>query len=218
MFVGSATSSAWPALTRPVPTFVDAADVYSGGRSEEILGRALKGRRDRVVVATKFGNPMGEDPNQRGASRRWIVRAVEASLRRLGTDWIDLYQVHRPDPSTDIDETLGALSDLIRAGKVRAIGASTKSVAGGLAAIERGSDVVMVTLNPDHLDEIPVIESARRAGVGVLVKKALGSGQVRDPAAALPFVSRTEGGSCVVVGTSSASNLRSNAAAITEPT
>jgi aryl-alcohol dehydrogenase-like predicted oxidoreductase len=105
--------------------FIDTADVYAFGESEEILGDALKGRRDDIVLATKFHNAMGADPNMRGNSRRWIVRACEASLRRLGTDWIDLYQVHRPDPSTDLDETLGALDDLVRSGKVRAIGTST---------------------------------------------------------------------------------------------
>jgi aryl-alcohol dehydrogenase-like predicted oxidoreductase len=105
--------------------FVDTADVYDHGVSEEILGRALRGRRDDVVLATKFNNPMGDDPNMRGNSRRWIVRAAEESLRRLGTDWIDLYQAHRPDPTTAIDETLGALSDLVHSGKVRAIGTST---------------------------------------------------------------------------------------------
>ena len=97
--------------------FVDTADVYSAGESEEIVGKALKGRRDDVVLATKFFMPMGEDPNHRGGSRRWIIRAVEDSLRRLGTDWIDLYQVHRPDPDTDVEETLGALTDLVAAGQ-----------------------------------------------------------------------------------------------------
>lgn len=104
---------------------VDTADVYAAGESEEIVGEALAGRRDDVVLATKFHNPMGDDPNHRGNSRRWIVRACEASLRRLRTDWIDVYQVHRPDPDTDIDETLGALSDLVHAGKIRAFGTST---------------------------------------------------------------------------------------------
>src|SRR5690242_11234759 len=103
---------------------VDTADVYSGGESEVIVGKALRGRRDEVVLATKFGLPMGEDPNRRGGSARWIRQAVEDSLRRLGTDRIDLYQMHRPDPRTDIDETLAALSDLVREGKVRAIGGS----------------------------------------------------------------------------------------------
>ena len=105
--------------------FIDTADVYSSGESEEIVGKALKGRRDDVVLATKFHAPMGADPNMQGNSRRWIVRECEASLRRLGTDHIDLYQVHRPDPNADIDETLGALSDLVHAGKVLYLGSST---------------------------------------------------------------------------------------------
>lgn len=105
--------------------FVDTADVYSSGASEEIVGKALRGRRDDVVLATKVHGAMGEDPNRRGNSRRWIVAECDASLRRLGTDWIDLYQVHRPDPDCDLDETLGALSDLVHQGKVRYIGTST---------------------------------------------------------------------------------------------
>jgi len=105
---------------------VDTADVYAQGESEEIVGKALAGgRRDDVIVATKFHMPMGEDPNQQGSSRRWIIREVENSLRRLNTDWIDLYQVHRPRTDTDIEETLGALSDLVHQGKVRYIGSST---------------------------------------------------------------------------------------------
>jgi aryl-alcohol dehydrogenase-like predicted oxidoreductase len=106
--------------------FIDTADVYSRGESEEIVAKALAGgRRDAVVLATKVHGSMGDDPNRRGNSRRWITRAVEDSLRRLGTDWIDLYQIHRYDPWTDLDETLGALTDLVRAGKVRSIGSST---------------------------------------------------------------------------------------------
>src|SRR5690349_19801398 len=105
--------------------FIDTADVYSRGESEEIVGKALKGRRDNIVLATKVHGTMGDDPNESGNSRRWIVKEVENSLRRLGTDWIDLYQIHRPEADTDIDETLGVLSDLIRAGKVRYIGSST---------------------------------------------------------------------------------------------
>lgn len=104
---------------------IDTADVYAFGESEEIVGRAIRRRRDEVVLATKFNSPMDDSPNRRGNSRRWIMRAAEDSLRRLGTDWIDLYQVHRPDPLTDIDETLGALSDLVQQGKVRAIGTSS---------------------------------------------------------------------------------------------
>ncbi|GAA5051547.1 aldo/keto reductase [Nocardia callitridis] len=104
---------------------IDTADVYGGdGESERIVAKALRGRRDDVVVATKFNGPMGPDPNRRGNSRRWIVSAVEASLRRLDIDHIDLYQVHHPAPDTDIEETLSALTDLLRSGKVRAIGHS----------------------------------------------------------------------------------------------
>src|ERR671929_2371370 len=105
--------------------FIDTADVYSRGESEEIVGKALKDRRDDIVLATKVHGAMGDDPNQFGNSRRWIVREVENSLRRLGTDWIDLYQIHRPEEDTDIDETLGALTDLVRAGKIRYFGCST---------------------------------------------------------------------------------------------
>jgi aryl-alcohol dehydrogenase-like predicted oxidoreductase len=105
--------------------FVDTADVYSAGESEEIVGKAIAGRRDDVVLATKVMAPMSEDPNMRGNSRRWIQREVENSLRRLDTDWIDLYQVHRPDETADVDDTLGALSDLVHQGKVRYAGSST---------------------------------------------------------------------------------------------
>ncbi|HZN13055.1 MAG TPA: aldo/keto reductase [Acidimicrobiales bacterium] len=107
--------------------FIDTADVYSQGVSEEIVGQALNrdGKRDRVVLATKFHGPMGDDPLARGGSRRWIMKEVDNSLRRLNTDYIDLYQIHRPDGSTDIDETLGALSDLVHQGKVRYLGSST---------------------------------------------------------------------------------------------
>src|SRR3954452_16820779 len=107
--------------------FVDTADVYSNGVSEEIVGEALQGRRDDVILATKFFMPMGEDPNARGGSRRWIIREVENSLRRLGTDYLDLYQVHRPSPDTDVEETLGALTDLVHQGKVRYLGSSSYS-------------------------------------------------------------------------------------------
>lgn len=105
--------------------FIDTADVYGEGRSEEIVGKALKGRRDEVVLATKVHGEMGKGPNERGNSRLWIMREVEASLRRLDTDRIDLYQIHRPDPDTELDETLGALTDLVRQGKVRYLGSST---------------------------------------------------------------------------------------------
>ena len=106
---------------------IDTADVYSAGESEEIVGKAIAGRRDEVVLATKFWGTMGDGANQRGASRRWIIQAVENSLRRLGTDWIDLYQMHNPNVGSDIEETLGALTDLVRQGKIRYIGASKLS-------------------------------------------------------------------------------------------
>ncbi|QKD01567.1 aldo/keto reductase [Mesorhizobium loti] len=105
--------------------FIDTADAYSRGESEEIVGKALKGRRDNIVLATKAHLPMSDDPNHQGNSRRWLTRELEASLRRLQTDHVDLYMVHRPSPDTDIEETLSALTDLMRAGKVRAIGSST---------------------------------------------------------------------------------------------
>ena len=106
--------------------FVDTADVYSFGESEEIVGKALaQTKRHKVVLATKVHGPMGQDPNSQGNSRRWIMDECERSLRRLGVDYIDLYQVHRPSPDTDVDETLGALTDLVRAGKIRYFGSST---------------------------------------------------------------------------------------------
>jgi aryl-alcohol dehydrogenase-like predicted oxidoreductase len=105
--------------------FVDTADMYSAGESEEIVGKALAGRRDNVILATKVHGPMSFDPNEQGNSRRWIIRECENSLRRLGTDYIDLYQIHRPDPEMDVDETLAGLTDLIRQGKVRYAGSST---------------------------------------------------------------------------------------------
>ena len=101
---------------------IDTADVYSDGESEEIVGKALAGRRDEIVVASKFHGRMGDGPNRSGNSRRWIMDEVERSLRRLKTEWIDIYQVHRPNPAVDVDETLGALTDLVRAGKIRYLG------------------------------------------------------------------------------------------------
>ena len=129
--------------------FIDTADVYSRGESEEIVGKALQGgKRDNVVLATKVHGTMGDDPNEFGNSRRWIVKEVENSLRRLKTDWIDLYQIHRPEFDTDIDDTLGALSDLIHAGKLRYIGSSTfpasKIVEAQWVAEKRGRRAVRV--------------------------------------------------------------------------
>ncbi len=164
--------------------FVDTADVYDHGVSEEIVGRALRGRRDQVVLATKCNNPMGDDPNMRGNSRRWIVRAVDDSLRRLGTDWLDLYQIHRPDPATDIDETLGALSDLVRAGKVRAIGTSTFPaellVEAQWVAERRGRERFSTEQPPYSMlargIEGSVLPTCTRFGIGVLVWAPLNGG------------------------------------------
>jgi aryl-alcohol dehydrogenase-like predicted oxidoreductase len=163
--------------------FVDTADVYSAGESEEIVGKALKGRRDDVVLATKFFMPMGDDPNRRGGSRRWIVRAVEDSLRRLGTDWIDLYQVHRPDPAVDVDETLGALTDLVHEGKVRYIGSSSFSgseiVEAQWAARERRLERFRTEQPPYSLlvrIELDVLPTARRHGMGILTYSPLSGG------------------------------------------
>ena len=163
---------------------VDTADVYSGGESEVIVGEAVKGRRDDVVLATKFGLPMGDDPNRRGGSARWIHRAVDDSLRRLGTDHIDLYQMHRPDPLTDIDETLGALSDLVRAGKVRAIGGSffapEQIVEAQWAADRRGHHRLRSEQPPYSIltrgVENRVLPTAQRYGMGVLTFGPLNSG------------------------------------------
>jgi aryl-alcohol dehydrogenase-like predicted oxidoreductase len=164
--------------------FVDTADVYSAGESEEIVGKALKGRRDDVVLATKFFMPMGDDPNRRGGSRRWIVQAVEDSLRRLGTDRIDLYQVHRPCPDIDVDETLSALTDLVRQGKVRYIGSSSYSgsqiVEAQSTARERGLQRFRTEQPPYSLltrsIELDILPTAQRHGMGILTYSPLGGG------------------------------------------
>ncbi len=165
-------------------TVIDTADVYSGGESEAIVGKALEGRRDDVVLATKVAMPMGQDPNRRGTSRRWITRAVEDSLRRLGTDWIDLLQVHRLDPDTDVDETLAALSDLVRAGKVRTIGASTVTPSQLVEAqwvSERRAHERFRTEQPPYsmltrAVEFDVLPTAQRYGMGVLTYSPLAGG------------------------------------------
>jgi aryl-alcohol dehydrogenase-like predicted oxidoreductase len=164
--------------------FIDTADVYSAGESEEIVGKALKGRRDEVVLATKFSMPMGSDNNQRGGSRRWITRAVEESLRRLGTDYIDLYQMHRWDPVTDPDETLSALSDLIRAGKVRAIGSSLfhpQQMVEAQWVAERRNHLRFRSEQPPYNIllrgiEATTLPTAQQYGMGVLTFGPLGSG------------------------------------------
>jgi len=165
--------------------FVDTADVYSGGESEEIVGKAVEGgRRDNVILATKVHGSMGDDPNERGNSRRWIVREVENSLRRLRTDWIDLYQIHRPEADTDIDETLGALTDLVRAGKVRYIGSSTfpasEIVEAQWVAERRGRERFVCEQPPYSLlvrgVEADVLPACRRHGIGVIPWSPLAGG------------------------------------------
>jgi aryl-alcohol dehydrogenase-like predicted oxidoreductase len=164
--------------------FIDTADRYGAGQSEEIVGEALKGRRDNVVLATKVHGPMGDDPNMQGNSRRWITRAVEDSLRRLQTDHIDLYQIHRPSPETDIEETLSALTDLMRAGKVRAIGSSTFPVSEIVEAqwtAERRGLARFRTEQPPYsiLDrgvERDTLPTCQRYGMGVMVWSPLSKG------------------------------------------
>jgi aryl-alcohol dehydrogenase-like predicted oxidoreductase len=164
--------------------FIDTADVYSGGESEEIVGQAIKGRRDDLVIATKFGMPMGQDPNQSGGSRRWIMTEVENSLRRLGTDHIDLYQMHRPDHQTEVGETLSALSDLVQAGKIRAFGSSmfaAELIAEAQWAAERRGTHRFVTEQPMYSiftrkAEAAVLPTAQRYGFGVLTFGPLNSG------------------------------------------
>ena len=165
--------------------FIDTADVYSRGESEEIVGKALAGgKRENVVLATKVHGPMGDDPNEFGNSRRWIIKEVESSLRRLGTDWIDLYQIHRPEADTDIDETLGALTDLVRAGKVRYIGSSTfpaSQIVEAQWVAERRARERFVCEQPPYsilVREIErdVLPTCRRHGMGVIPWSPLSGG------------------------------------------
>jgi aryl-alcohol dehydrogenase-like predicted oxidoreductase len=164
--------------------FIDTADVYGQGESEEIVGKALASRRDDIILATKFHGAMGEDPNRQGSSRRWIIRAVEDSLRRLGTDWIDLYQVHRPRADTDIEETLSALSDLVHQGKVRYLGSSTfpasAIVAAQWAARDRGLQRFVTEQPPYSIlvraIEADVLPTCARYGMGVMSYSPLTGG------------------------------------------
>src|SRR3954447_12460378 len=164
---------------------IDTADVYSRGESEEIVGKALKGRRDDVVLATKVHGAMSDDdPNQQGNSRRWIIREVENSLRRLGTDYIDLYQLHRPRPETDIDDTLSALSDLVHAGKIRYVGTSTflpSQLVEAQWVAERRHRERPVTEQPPYSVlarevERDVLPTARKHGLGILPWSPLAGG------------------------------------------
>jgi aryl-alcohol dehydrogenase-like predicted oxidoreductase len=165
--------------------FIDTADVYSRGESETIVGKALAGgRRDNVVLATKVHGRMGDDPNQFGNTRRWIVKEVEASLTRLNTDWIDLYQIHRPEQDTDIDETLGALSDLVHQGKVRYIGSSTfpaSQIVEAQWTAERRHRERFITEQPPYSMvvrgiEADVLPTCRRYGMGVIPWSPLAGG------------------------------------------
>ena len=165
-------------------TFVDTADVYSAGESEVIVGKALTGRRDEIVLATKAFMPMSDDLNHRGSSRRWIIREVEDSLRRLDTDWIDLYQIHRWDPETDLDETLGALSDLVHQGKIRYFGHSTFPTSAIVEAqwtAQRRNRERFVTEQPTYSIltrgiENDVLPTCQRYGMGVLSYSPLAGG------------------------------------------
>ncbi|KIF78137.1 aldo/keto reductase [Streptomyces sp. 150FB] len=163
---------------------VDTADIYGEGESERMVGRAIRGRRDDIVLCSKFHSPMGPDANHQGNSRRWIVRAVEGSLRRLGTDHLDLYQVHRIDPDTDIDETLSALSDLVRSGKVLAIGTSNfpaDQIVEAQWTAERRGHIRFRSEQPQYSllargVETAVLPTALRHGMGVLAWGPLGAG------------------------------------------
>ncbi|WP_104087727.1 aldo/keto reductase [Arthrobacter sp. GMC3] len=178
--------------------FIDTADVYSAGESEEIVGQALQGRRDDVVLATKFFMPMGEGPNRSGGSRKWIMQAVEDSLRRLGTDYIDLYQVHRPSALMDVEETLGALTDLVHQGKVRYIGSSSYSgsqIVEAQLASREGRLARFVTEQPPYSIlvrgiEEDILPTTQRHGMGTLTYSPLAggwlSGKWRKDAAPVP--------------------------------
>jgi len=167
-------------------TFFDTADVYGGSKSETMLGEALKGRRHEVVLATKFASPMGAGPDQRGGSRRYVMSAVEASLKRLNTDYIDLYQMHRPDDDTPIEETLGALDDLVTQGKVRYLGNSNFTGwqiadADWIARSEHLSRFVSAQNNYSLLErkvEFEVIPACERFGLGMLPFFPLASGML----------------------------------------
>jgi aryl-alcohol dehydrogenase-like predicted oxidoreductase len=165
--------------------FIDTADVYSAGESEEILAKALAdGKRDEVVLASKVHFPMGDDPNRQGNSRRWIMREVDDSLRRLRTDWIDLYQIHRPDLDTDVDETLGALTDLVRLGKIRYLGTSTfpaQAIVEAQWVAERRNRERFVSEQPPYSIlvrgiEADVLPVCQQYGLGVLTWSPLAGG------------------------------------------
>ncbi|MFW6093138.1 MAG: aldo/keto reductase [Pseudomonadota bacterium] len=163
---------------------IDTADFYSFGEAETITGAAIEGRRDKVIVASKFGMPMSDDVNERGGSRRWIMASVEASLKRLGTDYIDIYQLHAPDYDTDLEETLGAMSDLVRAGKIRYFGTSNST---GMRIAEAALKARLAGLIAPHAEqqsysmfvrapEAEVLPAAQAYGAGVLAYSPLDGG------------------------------------------
>lgn len=163
---------------------IDTADAYGHGESEEIVGKAIAGRRDDIVLATKARLPMSEEPNHQGASRRWLVRALDDSLRRLGTDYVDLYQIQRPDTDTDIEETLSALTDLQRAGKIRAFGTSSLPASDivrahwvserrGLARLRTEQPAYSILNRGIEREVLPV---AQEFGMGTLVWSPLAGG------------------------------------------
>jgi aryl-alcohol dehydrogenase-like predicted oxidoreductase len=164
--------------------FIDTADVYSQGESEKIVGKALKGKRKDIILATKVHGQMGGNPNHQGNSRRWIMEEVDHSLMRLQTDYIDLYQIHRPDPNTDIDETLGALTDLVRMGKIRAFGSSTfpasQIVEAQWVAEKRGRERFRCEQPPYSMlirgIESDILPTIKKYGMGTIVWSPLAGG------------------------------------------
>ncbi|MBT2501714.1 aldo/keto reductase [Curtobacterium sp. ISL-83] len=186
--------------------FIDTADIYAAGESEEIVGEAIHDRREDIVLATKFSMPMGDDPNHRGTSRRWIMQEVENSLRRLRTDHIDLYQMHRPHADTHIEETLSALTDLVRQGKVRYIGASTLSgseIVESQWVSERRNLERFVAEQPSYSIlareiEVDVLPTTQRYGMGTLTYSPLAAGWLsgswnKDSSPTSPARKRMEG-------------------------
>jgi aryl-alcohol dehydrogenase-like predicted oxidoreductase len=165
-------------------TLFDTADIYGAGTSEEMLGAALRGRRSEAVIATKFGIPMGPGPYQGGGSRSYVLRAAETSLRRLGVDYIDLYQIHIPDPEVPIAETLSALDDLVKAGKVRYLGSSNFAgwqIAEAAAVAEQRNVTAFVSAQ-NHYSllergvEAEVVPACAHFGIGILPYFPLASG------------------------------------------
>jgi aryl-alcohol dehydrogenase-like predicted oxidoreductase len=164
--------------------FIDTANIYTGGESEEVVGRAIKSRRDDVVLATKGYGPIGTGPNTTGLSRKYLTRALEASLRRLGTDYIDLYQCHRPDPGTPVSETMATLHGFVQSGKVRYLGCSNWSgsqiVEAQWAARDLGGTPLIslqprYSLNARRIEE-DILPTCQRQGLGTMIYSPLGGG------------------------------------------